>query len=111
MAQGAPRPWRALQRLGLLERRVVGRHEQRREHGLQLRRALGEIALPRRVLHRIRARLEALLEVLVAPQVNPLVGLGDFPGPGAQIGEYFSRAAWTSLKSLPYCCAPPRLQV
>src|ERR1700759_3453357 len=67
----------------LFERRIVGRHEQRREHGLQLRRALGKISLPGRVLHGVRARLEALLEVLVAPQVDPLVGLRDFAGPGA----------------------------
>src|SRR5471032_719310 len=67
----------------LLQRRIVRRHQQCRVNLLQLCRALRQIGLPRRVLHRVRARLEALLEVLVAPQVNPLVGLLDFAGPGA----------------------------
>src|SRR5262249_43921131 len=67
----------------LLKRRIVGRQQQRRFHGLQLGRALGEVGLPGRILHRFRARLEALLEVLVAPQVDPLVGLWELAGPGA----------------------------
>src|SRR5437899_7055197 len=67
----------------LLERRVVGRQQQGRVHLLQLGRAFGEIGLPGRVLRRIRARLEALLEVLVAPQVDPLVGLRELAGPSA----------------------------
>src|SRR5471032_481046 len=71
----------------LLERRIVRRHQQGRVHLLQLGWPLGEIGLPRRVLHRVRARLEALLEVLVAPQVNPLVGLRNLAGPGTPDGR------------------------
>src|SRR5471032_1302741 len=67
----------------LLHRRIVRRHQQGRVHLLQLRRTLGEIGLPRRVLHRVRARLEALLEILVAPQMDPLVRLWNLTGPGA----------------------------
>src|SRR5471032_2168155 len=67
----------------LLERRIVRGHQQGRVHLLQLGRTLGEIGLPRRILHRVRARLETLLEVLVAPQMDPLVRLWNLTGPGA----------------------------
>ena len=53
----------------------------------QERRALGEIGLPIGIRHRVAARLEALLEVRVAPEVDPFVGLREL----AKIGRASGR--------------------
>src|SRR6266542_1266138 len=67
----------------LLQRRIVRRQQQGRVQFGELGRALGEVGLPRRILHRRTTRLEALSQVLVAPQMDPLVGLRELAGPGA----------------------------
>src|SRR5262249_33023862 len=83
IASDAMRSFAPLRMTGLLQGGVIRRNEQRRMHFGQQRRTLGEIGLPLGILHRRGARLEALLQVLVAPQMDPLVGLRELTGPGA----------------------------